>query len=127
MRVQEGVLRRIFDLHHRKPNRWSYETSPYERERCAAILRAIGPGWHERVLEVGCSEGVFIRALASDDRVGTGTAADVSPRALETARRRCEGLSNISFVAGSVVNAASPGPFDLIVGALGVTYATWSR
>ena len=113
--VQGGLLRRMFDLHHRKPDRWSYETSTYDRERFAAVLRAIGPGRHKRVLEVGCSEGVFTRALASDDRVGTVTAADVSPRALATARRRCEGLSNVSFVAGSVVNSAPPGPFDLIV------------
>ena len=75
--VQGGLLRRMFDLHHRKPDRWSYETSTYDRERFAAVLRAIGPGRHKRVLEVGCSEGVFTRALASDDRVGTVTAADV--------------------------------------------------
>ena len=114
-RIQAGLLRHIFDLHHREPDRWSYETSPYERERLAAVLGAIGPGPYERVLEVGCSEGVFTLVLASDDRVGTVTAADVSPRALETARRRCEGLSNVSFVAGSIVNDAPPGPFDLIV------------
>jgi 2-polyprenyl-3-methyl-5-hydroxy-6-metoxy-1,4-benzoquinol methylase len=105
----------MFDFHHREPDRWSYETSPYERERFAAVLKGIGPGPHERVLEVGCSEGVFTRALAADDRVGTVTAADVSPRALETARRRCEGQSNVSFVSGSIVNAAPPGPFDLII------------
>ena len=84
-RIQAGLLRHIFDLHHREPDRWSYETSPYERERLAAVLGAIGPGPYERVLEVGCSEGVFTLVLASDDRVGTVTAADVSPRALETA------------------------------------------
>ena len=114
-RIQARLLRRMFDFHHREPDRWSYETSPYERERFAAVLKGIGPGPHERVLEVGCSEGVFTRALAADDRVGTVTAADVSPRALETARRRCEGQSNVSFVSGSIVNAAPPGPFDLII------------
>ena len=114
-RIQARLLRRMFDFHHREPDRWSYETSPYERERFAAVLKGIGPGPHERVLEVGCSEGVFTRALAADDRVGTVTAAAVSPRALETARRRCEGQSNVSFVSGSIVNAAPPGPFDLII------------
>ena len=114
-RIQARLLRRMFDLHHREPDRWSYETSSYDRERFTAVLRGIGPGPYERVLEVGCSEGVFTRALASDDRVGAVTAADVSLRALETARRRCEGLSNVSFVSGSVVNEAPPGPFDLII------------
>jgi len=38
-RIQARLLRRMFDLHHREPDRWSYETSSYERERFAAVLR----------------------------------------------------------------------------------------
>ena len=43
-RIQARLLRRMFDLHHREPDRWSYETSSYDRERGRPSRRGDGGG-----------------------------------------------------------------------------------
>lgn len=95
------------------PDPWQFETSPYEQAKYEATVSALGNERSINALEVGCSIGVLTRKLAGCcDRL---TAVDVSPRALEAARRRCTGLDQVRFQRAQIPAEAVPGVFDLIV------------
>ena len=63
-RIQARLLRRMFDLHHREPDRWSYETSSYDRERFTAVLRGIGE-CSKSAAPRGCSLERWLRTTES--------------------------------------------------------------
>jgi SAM-dependent methyltransferase len=69
------------------------------RRHVRAALAAVAG---ERILDVGCGPGFYVRELL--DEVGpTGSivAVDASPDMLALARRRCEGHDNVTFRAGN--------------------------
>jgi arsenite methyltransferase len=66
----------------------------------AALSVVVG----ERILDVGCGPGFYVRELL--DEVGPNgslVAVDASPDMLELARRRCEGFDNVEFHEGNAV------------------------
>lgn len=95
------------------PDPWRFATSAYEREKYAATLESLPRRRYARALEVGCSIGVFTRALAP--RCEALTALDVVPSVLDAARARCAGLDHVRFVEGAVPGCWPAGRFDLIV------------
>ncbi len=85
----------------------------------AEALLAIRPG--ERVLDVGCGNGVFSRRLAE---LGAAvTATDFSPVFLDLARRRSAGTPTADRITWSLLDATDPEalraiaaePFDTVV------------
>ncbi len=91
---------------------WSFETSPYERERYRTTIEMIG-GRHRRCFEPGCSIGVLTEQLATlcDEVV----AVDPSPSAIATARRRLAAADNVTIEVGAVPEWWPGGSFDLVV------------
>jgi SAM-dependent methyltransferase len=90
---------------------WSFATSPYEAEKYARSLAALGPHY-SRALELGCSIGVFTRQLAA--RCDELTGIDISEQALARARERCADLPNVQLMQGAFPQRAPAATFDLI-------------
>lgn len=99
-------------LYRARPDPWAFETSDYERAKYAATLAALPAGHFAHAIEVGCSIGVFTRALV--DRCKRVTALDVSAVALADARTRCAGLP-VDFQRAEVPAQWPDGRFDLVV------------
>jgi SAM-dependent methyltransferase len=106
--------RERFDrLYERSDDPWGYVTSGYERDKYAATIAALPPRPLGRVLEVGCSIGVFTALLAP--RCRRLVAIDFSARAIELARERLRGQPRVELVRASFPEQAPAGPWDLVV------------
>lgn len=92
---------------------WSFETSPYEREKYAATLAALPQPHYARAFEIGCSLGVLTEQLAA--RCGQLLAVDVAAAALERARQRCAQLPQVELQLMRVPDEFPTGEFDLIL------------
>lgn len=101
------------DIYAADPDPWRLATSAYERDKYAATLASLPRERYGAALEVGCSIGVFTRALAP--RCGALTALDVAPAAIAAARERCADQPQVAFVQGAVPGDWPPGRFDLIL------------
>ncbi|WP_064742987.1 SAM-dependent methyltransferase [Pseudonocardia spinosispora] len=108
------VYRAYFEyLYARHKDPWDYETDPYERDKYARTLEALGGRRFTRALDVGCSIGVLTALLAHscDDLV----AIDASALAIRRARRRLAPFSHVDVRRGSLPEDIPAGPFDLVV------------
>jgi len=92
---------------------WGYRTSDYERGKYADTLAALPARPLGRVLESGCSIGVFTELLAA--RCARVVAMDFAPSALALARERVGGLANVELLQASFPEQAPPGPWDAVV------------
>ncbi len=104
---------RFEEIYEASPDPWGYGSSEYEREKYAATLSAVGPGPYARVLEVGCSIGVFTQQLAP--RCGQLVAMDFSVRAVELAGERLREQSNVELLQGTFPEQAPAGSWDVVV------------
>jgi protein-L-isoaspartate O-methyltransferase len=95
------------------PDPWRFATSAYERERYAITIESLTQDRYENALEPGCSIGELTALLAP--LCGRLLATDVSPTAVETARRRCAGYDNVRVECGDLRTVAFDKPLDLIV------------
>ncbi|MDQ1496914.1 MAG: hypothetical protein QOI86_254 [Actinomycetota bacterium] len=69
------------------------------RRRHVREALAANPG--ERILDVGCGPGFYVRELLDEvGETGAISAVDASPDMLALARRRCEGHDNVTFRQG---------------------------
>ncbi len=71
------------------------------------IVRFVDPSGDERALDSGCGAGALAFALAPHVREVVGV--DIVPELLEQARKRAEGLPNVTFVEGDATKL----PFEL--------------
>jgi SAM-dependent methyltransferase len=72
-------------------------------------IEALSPRIGDAVLDVGCGAGQSVLQLA--DRVGPGgrvTGVDIAPLALEVARRRATGHSQVDFIECDALTIALP-------------------
>ncbi|EDM35930.1 LmbE family protein [Pedobacter sp. BAL39] len=92
---------------------WNFETSDYERSKYLATIAAIPDRAYLSALEIGCSIGVLTDMLAS--KCNRLTAMDISQVALEKARSRLQGSSNVDFLLGGVPADFPNDRYDLIV------------
>jgi 2-polyprenyl-3-methyl-5-hydroxy-6-metoxy-1,4-benzoquinol methylase len=76
---------------------WSHNTY-YHR----TLLRRV-PDRCDRALDVGCGDGVFARCLAS--KSSAVVAVDIDARQVQTARRACADLGNVSVLHGDFLTA----------------------
>jgi 2-polyprenyl-3-methyl-5-hydroxy-6-metoxy-1,4-benzoquinol methylase len=99
------------------PDPWHYATDRREQEclrHQAEVLDRVRAGDRfGATLEVGCAEGVFTETLAS--RCASVLAVDLSPTAVERARRRADWPEAVTFGTWDLRAAPMPGEFDLIV------------
>ncbi len=108
-----SIDRAYFDaLYAADPDPWGFATSPYERDKYAASLAALPDDIYASGLEIGCSIGVFSRALAK--RCRRLLSLDVADAALAQARRDCTEV-HVRFENRSVPSDWPNGTFDLIV------------
>src|ERR1700722_14519387 len=92
---------------------WRLDQSPYEKWKFGRTLAVLGGERAETALDLGCGEGHFTELLENfADKV---VAADVSPRAIARAKKRCRKLTNIQFRTLDLSKQQVPGKFDLIV------------
>ncbi len=85
----------------------------YEQRRYWRLLRIIPKKRYLKALEIGCSIGVFTKALAR--RCQSLVAIDYSPMAIAFARKRCRRETNIEFQEAMVPAQFPEQRFDLIV------------
>lgn len=111
---------RFFARLYRRPDPWGYETSAYEQQKYALTLAILPrrPNFarppYRRILEVGCSEGLFTVRLAREGWGQEIVGVDFMPAALERARARCAGLPTVRFLQLDVTQGLPPGNFDLV-------------
>jgi cyclopropane fatty-acyl-phospholipid synthase-like methyltransferase len=99
------------DLYRRERDPWNFETSEYERAKYEATLRALPKPHYDNALEIACSIGVFTSMLAQ--RTRALLAVDVSPEALERARRNCARYPHVRFERRTMPYEYPQGRFDL--------------
>lgn len=100
-------------LFERNQDPWNYQNSPYEMDRFSRTLNVLRSRWHTNTLELGCANGVLTRMLAAHS--ANLLAIDSSVMALNVARMRTGGASNIELRLGSLPDDLPDGEFDLIV------------
>jgi SAM-dependent methyltransferase len=112
--VRERLDREYFEnLYEQSPDPWGFETSPYERKKYERTLGVLQGRRYQRVLEVGCSIGVFTVKLAPlCDEV---LAVDVSERAVAAARERLAGFPHVQVEQRRLPEETPEGPFDLVI------------
>jgi SAM-dependent methyltransferase len=114
MRREESLGADYFEtLYRTRPDPWGFATSAYEGAKYASTLAALGAERARRALELGCSIGVFTRALAS--LCDTLIATELSATALDQAKARCADLANVDFRLAASVTGGIDGVFDLMV------------
>ena len=90
----------------------------------APLLDAAAPTTGERVLDVGCGNGVTTLAAAEILGPGEAVGIDLSAAMIENARRRAaeRSIANASFSVADAQVATLPGPFDVTVSRFGVMF-----
>ncbi len=91
---------------------WNFTTSEYEAEKYAATLAALH-GNFKNAFEIGCSIGVLTEKLAK--RCDKLLAVDISEKALEQAKKRCENSPNVRLQIIQIPNEFPDETFDLIL------------
>ncbi|GAA1006943.1 hypothetical protein Aple_067150 [Acrocarpospora pleiomorpha] len=113
--VQGALLRRYFDWWHRRPDPWSLATDSREQHKYLATLDQVPAGAYPRIVEVGCSEGVFTELLAQAHPAAEITGIDISGRALKRARRRTERYgTRVRFAQADVLEYEERARFELV-------------
>jgi SAM-dependent methyltransferase len=100
-------------LYSREADPWRFATSNYERLKYAATLSALEGRQIDGAFEVGCSIGIFTKALAR--RCGSLVSVDVSETALTAARRNCANLDNVTIQPMQIPREWPVPSFDLIL------------
>ncbi|WFU39382.1 trifunctional glycosyltransferase/class I SAM-dependent methyltransferase/polysaccharide deacetylase [Bradyrhizobium sp. CB82] len=111
-RSQEPGRKQFWEGLFEQEDPWNYG-SPYEQEKYIRQLELLPDQPVENALELACAEGHFTRQLAR--RVKRLRAADISTKALDRARVRCNGHQNIEFAQLDLATDPLPQDIDLIV------------
>ena len=107
--------RRYFEYRYRRrADPWSYESSPYEQRKYQRTLEILPKAYYERVLEVGCSIGVFTEQLAEREISGKIVGIDVAQTALDQAQKRLEHFDHVQLRCLDITRDSLEGSFDLI-------------
>lgn len=101
------------DVYQNNEDPWSFETSPYEKEKYQTTIDALPKNNYNKVFEIGCSIGVLTEMLLkkSTDIL----AVDPAQTALDKAAKRLHNDPNVTFKQMSVPNQFPIEQFDLIV------------
>ena len=112
-RRRQSIEPKYFDaMYEADDDPWRFASSPYEREKYAASLAALGGRRFSAGLEIGCSIGVLTEHLAAC--CDALLAIDVAEAAIEKARSRCAALP-VRFENRLIPADWPAGRYDLIV------------
>jgi len=100
-------------LYAANPDPWGFATSPYEAEKYAATLAALGGRRFRSALEAGCSIGVFTAMLAPF--CDSLLAIDIAGAALSQAHQRCAALPHVHIENRHIPQNWPAQKFDLLV------------
>jgi SAM-dependent methyltransferase len=90
-----------FDASTAKALEKAYQKRDMIRRR-RLVREALSAGSGERILDVGCGPGFYVRELLEEvGETGSIVAVDASPDMLALARQRCEGHHNVTFRDGN--------------------------
>jgi len=89
---------------------WNFESSQYEKDRFAYLVEVIKQYTHGSILEIGCAEGIFTEYLTKISQ--NVTAFDISPTAIERAKKRCP---KANFYVSSLQDFSHKEFFDVVV------------
>ena len=95
------------------PDPWSFHTSWYEQRRYDVSMAALPDARYRRALELACANGALTRRLAT--RCDELHGIDISPTAVDLARRTCADLDHVVLTVGAAPEDLPDGPFDLVV------------
>ncbi|WP_027522723.1 trifunctional glycosyltransferase/class I SAM-dependent methyltransferase/polysaccharide deacetylase [Bradyrhizobium sp. Ec3.3] len=109
---QATVRKQFWEDLFEQEDPWNYG-SPYEQEKYNRQLELLPDRPMDHALELACAEGHFTQQLAP--RVKRLRAADISTKALDRARARCNGHPNIEFSQLDLSGDPLPRDVDLIV------------
>ncbi|MGW0197175.1 class I SAM-dependent methyltransferase [Nonomuraea sp. NPDC003201] len=109
----DRALSRYFNWRHRKPDPWNYSGDRYERARHAATLRHLPRRDYRRILDVGCSEGIFTDLVARSYPAAETIGVDISPHAVRGATARA--ASPARFECLDIRRETPRGTFDLVI------------
>ena len=113
-RAQQSLSDAYFeDMYRENRDPWRFASSPYEQEKYATTLAALGDRRWRRACEIGCSIGVLTQTLAA--RCERLVATEVSETALTQAKERCAKEKNVEFLKLRAPDEWPPGRFDLFV------------
>ena len=104
---------------------WNFETSEYERARCARLATILSGRRYARALEIGCGAGYFTRLLA--DIADQIVAFDIAPAAVARARMLGADLQTVEFRVANAMDGGwrADGPWDLVVCSDTICYLGW--
>lgn len=102
-----------FDALHRQEDPFGYRSRWYEARKRALLLASLPRQRYRSGWELGCSNGVLTGALAP--RCDRLLATDISPRAVELARRAVRAHPHVQLQCARHPDQLPPGRFDLIV------------
>src|SRR5260370_40767365 len=80
---------------HAQKNRYTYATREADSSWMTMVNTIVAVGG-KRVLDIGCGEGIYTKALA-DMRAASVTSLDPSREMLQRARENCGGCSHITL------------------------------
>lgn len=96
---------------------WRYATASYQVDRIRREMEMLDAVCNhkrfERALEIGCAEGISTEQLAP--RCRSLLAVDISPIALERARRRLQGHEGVHFAQWDLRSDSLSETYDVIV------------
>ncbi len=92
---------------------WNFQTSVYEAEKYRATLAALPRENYKNAFEIGCSIGVLTKKLT--EKCQSLLAVDVSEKALEQAKKRCQHLSNVCIEKMNFPDESPSKKFELIL------------
>lgn len=118
-------IRTFMDSLWERGDPWDIESSAYERDRCAQLLKMLAGRRYARVLEIGCGAGYLTRLLAPHaDQI---VALDISQAAIERARALSGGQMDVDFRVANIMDYKPQvdGPWDLIVFSDTMCYLGW--
>ncbi len=112
--VADPTSQTFFDeLYARSLDPWSFASDPTEIARYEHIVSLLGGRTFDRVFEPGCSIGELTARLAPHAR--HVSAFDISPIAVERARRRCRDLPHVGVGHGALPGHLPEFDTDLFV------------
>ncbi|NRQ37601.1 methyltransferase domain-containing protein [Nonomuraea sp. NN258] len=110
---QGVILSRFFDWIHRSPDPWKLSSDDYELHKYQMTLEQLPARPYRRIIEVGCSEGVFTHTLAGLYPEAEIVGVDVSERALARARERAQDKPRVRFIQADILTHEPEERFDL--------------
>ncbi len=123
--MQEQSLSPDFfdDMYQKNSDPWNFKKSEYEAQKYTATIAALPRPRYRSGFEIGCSIGVLTEKLAQKSE--KLLAVDITERALEQARERCQNLPQVRFANLFVPETYPNEKFDLTM--LSEVGYFWSR